>query len=75
MLIYLVGLLKHPEMQQFCELHHGTTVIDVHQSFANLDKITALLAKERILQYPRGTGIPAVQHEFEMKHANKDDRV
>jgi hypothetical protein len=75
LLIYLVGLLKHPEMRRFCELHQGTTIIDVHKSFANLDKITALLAKERILQYPLGTGIPAVEHEFEMKHANKDNRV
>ena len=75
LLIYLAGLLKHPEMQRFCELHQGTTVIDVHQSFANLDKIAALLAKERILQYPHGTGIPAVQHEFDTKHVNQDNRV
>ena len=75
LIIYLVGLLKHAAMRQFCEQHQGTTIIDVHKSFANLDKISALLAKERILQYPHGTGIPAVQHEFEMKHADKDDRV
>ena len=62
-------------MRQFCETHQGATIIDVHKSFANLDKITALLIKERTLQYPHGTGIPAVQHEFEMKHADKDDRV
>jgi hypothetical protein len=75
LIIYLVGVLKHAAMRQFCEQHQGTTIIDVHKSFANLDKISALLAKERILQYPHGTGIPAVQHEFEIKHANKDDRV
>jgi hypothetical protein len=75
LLIFLVGLLKHAEMRQFCETHQEATIIDVHKSFANLDKITALLIKERTLQYPHGTGIPAVQHEFEMKHANKDDRV
>jgi hypothetical protein len=75
LLIYLVGLLKHAAMRQFCEQNHGTTIVDVNKSFANLDKITALLAKERILQYPHGTGIPAVQHEFEMNHADKDNRV
>ena len=62
-------------MQQFCEQYQGKTVIDVHKSFANLDKITALLAKERILQYPHSTGIPAIHHEFEMKHADRDDQV
>jgi hypothetical protein len=75
LLIYLAGLLKHEEMRRFCALHQGTTIVDVHKSFANLDKVTALLAKERILQYPHGTGIPAVQHEFEMKHADRDNRV
>ena len=49
LLIFSVGLLKHPEMRRFCERYQGTTIVDVHKSFANLDKIAALLTKERIL--------------------------
>jgi hypothetical protein len=71
----LGGLLKHPELQAFCENYNGQTLSTIHQSFANQDKISAMITKWRISFYPDGTGIPAVLHEFEVKHKGKPDRV
>ncbi|KAF1814376.1 hypothetical protein P152DRAFT_413142 [Eremomyces bilateralis CBS 781.70] len=47
-------------MQRFCTQHQGTSLADVHQSFSNLDKISALIKKQRLLSYPFGQSIAAV---------------
>ena len=47
----------------------------MHASLANQDKIDALIYKQRILNYPYGQEIAAVDYEFRVKHQNKDDQV
>jgi hypothetical protein len=71
----LAGLLKHPDLQAFCQKYNGQTLSTIHKSFANQDKISAMITKWRVGFYPKGTSVPAVLHEFEVKHKNSPDQV
>jgi hypothetical protein len=55
--------------------YNGQTLPTIHKSFANLDKVGAMITKWRIESYPQGTAIPSVFHEFELKHKNKENPV
>jgi hypothetical protein len=70
----IAGLLKHQEMQRLYNKYHGETVIDIHKSFANIDKVTALIRKDRVLQFPFGEGFKAVQYEFEIRQRSLGDK-
>ena len=71
----LAGLLKHANMQLFCMKYNGKTLVDVHKSFTNLDKVTALIQKNRILQYRHGESIPAVDYEYRVNHNGQPNQV
>jgi hypothetical protein len=71
----LAGLLKHAEMRLFCEKYEGQTLVDVHKSFTNMDKISALIQKDRILRYTHGVSIPAVEHEYRLNHEGNPNQV
>jgi hypothetical protein len=65
--IFTAGLLKHQAMHDLCKKYEGSTIVDIHKSFTNLDAISSLLRKERLLMYPFGEGYAAVQYEFEIR--------
>lgn len=62
-------------MRSFCTKYSGQTIIDVHKSFTNLDKVSALIQKNRMLEYRHGESIPAVEHEFRLYHHGKRNQV
>jgi hypothetical protein len=61
-------------MQRFCFQHQGSSIIDVHQSFNNFDKITALIRKQRLLSYSLGQSIAAVENNFKI-YSGMPDQV
>jgi hypothetical protein len=71
----LDGLLRNPALREFCLQHQGKSLIDIHQSFANMDKISALIYKQRLLSYPEGQDIAGVEHEYHTRHLGNPDAV
>ncbi|KAF1811308.1 hypothetical protein P152DRAFT_68557 [Eremomyces bilateralis CBS 781.70] len=71
----LAGLLKHPQMRAFCTQYQGTSLPDVHRSFTNLDKVSALLQKQRLLSYPLGESVAAVEHEYSKQGGKPDQYI
>ncbi|KAF2809704.1 uncharacterized protein BDZ99DRAFT_387971, partial [Mytilinidion resinicola] len=67
------GLLKNPALREFCLQHQGKSLIDVHKSFANMDKVSVLIYKQRLLSYPEGQDIAGVEHEFKTRHLGNPD--
>jgi len=60
-------------MRRLYDEYRGDTITDIHKSFANLDKVTALIRKDRLLQSPFGEGFKAVQYEFEIRQRSLGD--
>ncbi|OBT75678.1 hypothetical protein VF21_05187 [Pseudogymnoascus sp. 05NY08] len=64
-------LLKNPALQSFYEHWNGKSLSDVHKSLINLDKISFILRKQQLLNYPYGQHLIGVQHEWDVSHKNK----
>ncbi|KFY25698.1 hypothetical protein V491_01634, partial [Pseudogymnoascus sp. VKM F-3775] len=64
-------LLKNPALQSFYEQWNGKSLSDVHKSLINLDKISFILRKQQLLNYPFGQHLIGVQHEWDVSHKNK----
>ena len=71
----LDGLLKNPALHEFCQQYNGQSLIDIHQSFANMDKVSVLIQKQRILNYPQGQDIAGIEYEYRTKHRNNPNAV
>ncbi|OBT90096.1 hypothetical protein VE02_02521 [Pseudogymnoascus sp. 03VT05] len=64
-------LLKNPALQSFYEHWNGKSLSDVHKSLINLDKISFILRKQQLLNYPYGQHLIGVQHKWDVSHKNK----
>jgi hypothetical protein len=73
--MHLDTLLKNPMIREFCQRYNGLTLRDVHASLTNEDKIDALIYKQRVLNYPFGQDIAAVEYEYRIKQQNSNDPV
>lgn len=72
----LALLVNHQEMHNLYAKYNVKTLTELHKSFINHDKITLLLQKERLFNYPEGTGVASVIHLYKTKHENNlRDRV
>jgi hypothetical protein len=47
----------------------------VHASLANEDKIDAILYKQRLISYPEGQDIAAVECRYQAYHRGREDQV
>ncbi|OCK85458.1 hypothetical protein K432DRAFT_33984 [Lepidopterella palustris CBS 459.81] len=70
----LNSLLKNPALHQFCQQYNRRSLIEIHQSLANSDKISSLIRKQRILDYPDGQSITGVELEYHQRHRDNPER-
>jgi hypothetical protein len=63
--LFLGGLLSSTELQQLCGRYGSDTLGGIHQSLANLDRVGAIIRKERLLHYEEGQDYAGVLFECE----------
>lgn len=49
--------LRNPQLEAFCQQYSASTLAEIHSSFCNKDRISAIIQKERLLSYPNGQDI------------------
>lgn len=52
--------LRSSLLRDFCRQYNGSTLSQIHQSFANQDRIAAIIAKEKALSFPEGKHVNGV---------------
>lgn len=53
-----------PELEQFCLQYNALTPAEIHTSFSNIDRISAIIQKQRIIQYPAGQSYNGVVYLY-----------
>ncbi|EYE90581.1 uncharacterized protein EURHEDRAFT_466851, partial [Aspergillus ruber CBS 135680] len=56
--------LRSPELEAFCSQYNASTPAEIHTSFSNLDRISAIIQKQRLLSYPAGQGYNGVLYIY-----------
>jgi hypothetical protein len=54
-----------PAFSKILAKHRGSALRHLHQSLHIEDRVTALIYKQRLLQYPKGTSLAGVWREFQ----------
>jgi hypothetical protein len=49
--------LRSPQLEAFCQQYNASTFAEIHSSFCNKDRITAIIQKQQLLSYPNGQDI------------------
>lgn len=57
--------LKSPALKEFLKRHKSKSLAEIHTSFCNFDRFTAIIAKQRALAYPQGRDFNGVLFEYE----------
>ncbi|EAA67000.1 hypothetical protein AN8575.2 [Aspergillus nidulans FGSC A4] len=58
--VFCAQFLRSPQLEAFCEQYNTSTLAEIHISFCNKDRISAILQKQRLLAYPNGQDIDGV---------------
>jgi hypothetical protein len=66
-------LMISPLMKSFLAKYSKTALRDLHPSLLIEDRITALIKKQKLLQYPHGSDLAGVQQEFEFERARQPE--
>ncbi|OQD70543.1 hypothetical protein PENANT_c255G11182 [Penicillium antarcticum] len=56
-LLIEVCFLMSPKLKAFCAQFNAFSLQEVHESLGNMDRIAAIIKKERLLTFPQGQGI------------------
>lgn len=72
---YIASLLKNPLLVEFCKEFNGKSLADVHKSLVNMDKISLIIKKQKLLAYPYGQHIAGLRYEYDIHHRNQDNAV
>jgi hypothetical protein len=51
---YKAQFLRNPQLEEFCRQYGASTLAEIHKSFSNKDRISAIIQKQRLLSYPQG---------------------
>jgi hypothetical protein len=62
-----------PTFSKILEKYPGSALRHVHKSLHIEDKVTALIYKQRLLQYPQGTSLAGVWREFEFEKGKPNE--
>jgi hypothetical protein len=62
-------------LDQFCAEYKVEHITAIHQSVAQMDRIAAIIRKQKMLHYPHGQAFNGVEFEYQLKHQNADDEV
>jgi hypothetical protein len=60
---------------EFCNKHNTSTLQEIHASFNNVDRIGALIQKQRLLSYPAGQGYNGLLFELQQNPKIKVSEV
>ncbi|CBF71257.1 hypothetical protein AN6691.2 [Aspergillus nidulans FGSC A4] len=50
----IAKFLRSPELEAFCQQYNASTPAEIHASLSNIDRISAIIQKQRLLTYPEG---------------------
>ncbi|KAF1979568.1 hypothetical protein BU23DRAFT_496272 [Bimuria novae-zelandiae CBS 107.79] len=64
--------LSSHALKEFCRRNNAVSLIQIHQSFANMDRISRILWRERLTMFPAGQHIQGVIVEQTAKHRNPE---
>ncbi|KAF1808089.1 hypothetical protein P152DRAFT_256707 [Eremomyces bilateralis CBS 781.70] len=70
----LAKFMQSEALRDFCLQYNKASLAEVHQSFGNMDRISALIRKERLLLNPHGTHFQGVVFEKGIHHSIFDSR-
>ncbi|KAG2001619.1 hypothetical protein GB937_010062 [Aspergillus fischeri] len=56
----LAQFLRSPELEALCQQYNASTPAEIHASFSNTDRISAIIQKQRLLSYPAGQSFNGV---------------
>jgi hypothetical protein len=57
--------LKSPGLLELCGKYGASTLQEIHASFGNIDRISAILQKERLFSYPKGKAYNGLLYELQ----------
>lgn len=46
--------IRSPELESFCRQYDAYSLAEIHASFSNVDRISAIIQKQRLMTYPAG---------------------
>ncbi|KAF2187046.1 hypothetical protein K469DRAFT_749436 [Zopfia rhizophila CBS 207.26] len=64
--------IVNPRVQEFCSQFGGKDLWEVHQSLANMDRISAIIYKQRMLHAAAGQSIAGVAAKWELESISRD---
>ncbi|KAL2059279.1 hypothetical protein ABVK25_000571 [Lepraria finkii] len=64
--------LQNPLLKAFCEKYHTQHISQIHASLSNMDRISAMIYKQKVLHYPEGQDFNGVLWEYQVRHENAD---
>lgn len=50
----LAQFIRSPELESFCQQYDAYSLAEIHASFSNVDRISAIIQKQRLMTYPAG---------------------
>lgn len=68
-------LLRSPQIQDLCARYNQDNLISIHPSFANMDKISALIFKEKLALYPEGQDLNGLYFEVSRQQNMKVSKI
>jgi hypothetical protein len=64
--------LQSSELREFCRQYDKVSLAEVHNSFATMDRIAALIKKQTLLNYPEGVHFQGVLFEKQLHHQDPE---
>ena len=58
--------MKSPAYKEFCQRHNAHTLSDIHQSLNNLDALSAILQRQKLIHFPADQHYNGVFMEMEI---------
>lgn len=59
--------LNSPALKEFLRANRWKSISEIHTSFVNFDRFSAIIAKQRALAFPEGRDFNGVVFEYENK--------
>ncbi|KAA8651948.1 uncharacterized protein ATNIH1004_000848 [Aspergillus tanneri] len=68
----LTTFLRSPQLQDLCQNYNCNSLTEIHPSFANMDRFSLLIYKERLALYPQGQYLNGLQFQMERNSQLKE---
>ncbi|OJD22190.1 hypothetical protein ACJ73_06466 [Blastomyces percursus] len=71
----LTLFLKSPEIKTLCQRYSQQTFTQIHKSLINMDRIAALIYKERLFHFPEGRDFAGVMYHYQQDQQEHDPYI